>query len=210
MVSQWYGMGPMNLLEFTTRDEGLCEFSADAGQVCTLQYHHGDMHIRHYGACGLDLQAAVRRELMAEWGPDVEVGRWASASDVLYVMSVGMSELVGCVAVDRRLFHPFVSHLLVVPHFRGLGHGRTLLDFAVLHVANLGFDEARLWCSSRLRLFYDLLGWVEDEGAAADFASPAEEPHVIMRRSVPAQLRLPAPTVCSCDLDSGLWFSKLY
>ena len=165
---------------FVSEDAGCCDFSADAGQVCALQYHDGrdGTRIRRFALCAPDMQAEARRELAAVW-PDVDVGRWASASDVLYVMERGGFGFVGCVAVDRRLFVPFISHLLVSPGLRGRGHGRTLLDFAMRHVARQGFDEAKLWCDPSLCRYYGSMGWEVDGGAQAE-SSPST---VVMRRA---------------------------
>lgn len=162
---------------FVSEDSTCCDFSADAGQVCALLYCPPDSTwIGRYALCGHDVQADAQRSLEAEWG-SVDVCRWASASDVLYIMTVE-GKFAGCVAVDRRLFVPYISHLLVTRDLRRRGYGRVLLEFATMHVANQGFDEARLWCDALMTRFYTMLGWEVDVSVR-----PASSDTVVMYRT---------------------------
>lgn len=170
---------------FLCEDESCCDFSADAGRVSALIYKaHGGVRIWRFALCEPDLQATVRNELAAEWSDGVDVGRWASASDVLYVLSED-GKFVGCVAVDRRLFVPYISHLLVTPACRGRGHGRLLLNFATRHVASQGFDEARLWCYSSMVPLYSSMGWEVDKHAQPESSAEnmSDAPVLVMRRT---------------------------
>ena len=172
----------------------MCQYSADAGMVCATVETDLDTGetIQPFQLLPVPLPGPVpgpapsaRAEtlaaLAAEW-PEVDAAFVAakfgcgghagsagsssggSSSDVLYVMTDRGGRFVGCVAVDRERFHPFVSHLLVRPDRRGRGVGARLLEFAVAYVAKLGFSEAKLWCEGRLRPFYSAHGWSTEVG----------------------------------------------
>ena len=82
--------------------------------------------------------------------------------DVLFVMSSD-SEFVGCIAVDRKQFHPFISNLLVSVEHRKRGHAKTLVAFAESFVRDrLMYDAVRLWCGPDMIHFYRSIGYAVD------------------------------------------------
>jgi len=164
-----------------------CTSVFDIGTVCprSATYEmYDDRSIRHYRRlnitpyqrCGADVRAAVARHLLAEWGEGNKVGteaesaamierRWGSGADVMYVAALDEDEqqqqLVGVVGVDRLQFLPVISHLYVVPEFRGKGHSARLLDIAEDYVRlDLRFREVYLWCEPRLTGMYAARGYV--------------------------------------------------
>ena len=148
---------------------------ADAGMVHTLEVTFDDgCEVRPYQQHDPPVRRKVEELLDAEWGsgasgPVIDeamiLSKWPGA-DVLYVMTDGGS-VVGCVAVDRERFFPFVSHLCIAGHRRGRGDGRRLLDVAEQYAGGLGFTEIKIWCSDTLVPFYAKSGWsVEDRTAA--------------------------------------------
>lgn len=60
-----------------------------------------------------------------------------------------------------------VPSLHVLPHLRGHGHGRTLLDRALAELRGRGYVECTLWVLEEnrpARMFYEKLGWRTDGG----------------------------------------------
>jgi ribosomal protein S18 acetylase RimI-like enzyme len=60
-----------------------------------------------------------------------------------------------------------ITSIHVLPHLRGQGHGRALLDQALAEFRRRGFAEVTLWVlegNASARRFYERLGFREDEG----------------------------------------------
>ncbi len=60
-----------------------------------------------------------------------------------------------------------ITSIHVLPHLRGRGHGRALLDRAFAEFRRRGFDEVTLWVlegNASARRFYERLGFHEDGG----------------------------------------------
>ncbi len=147
---------------------------ADAGLVRTLTAAFDDdgRVVRPYQAQAPAVRSAIVEWLRSEWGAAYDsahvLRRWPG-SDALYVMTEADGATpVGCVAVDRAHFYPFVSHLYVTPRARGGGAGGRLLEVAEDYAATMGFTEAKLWCSDTLVPFYAARGWAIEPS----FATP--------------------------------------
>ena len=155
------------------RHETFCQFQADAGLVCPYETRGDGFEIKPYQQCDAGVCKQAVDALVAEWGgelSDAYIRSMWPGADAMYVMSsdrqdgVAAPRFMGCVAVDRKHFVPFVSHLLVPPTERNKGHGKALLDFACRYVSDaLGFDTARLWCKPDKLAFYERLGWTVEQ-----------------------------------------------
>lgn len=65
----------------------------------------------------------------------------------------------------KRVGH--ITSLHVLPHLRGRGYGRTLMDHALAEFRRRGFREVTLWVLAEnrsARLFYEHCGFVADGG----------------------------------------------
>lgn len=114
--------------------------------------------------------AAIRAELVGyinqEWSELNEAfinDKWSGGSDILYVWLSEEEHLIGCVAVDRHNFYPFISNLFVVPKMRKKGCAKKLIQHGVMCTQSLGFDTSRLWCKKELLAWYKGMGWVVDD-----------------------------------------------
>jgi GNAT superfamily N-acetyltransferase len=160
------------------RKSELCTFMADAGLVCPLQVDDSQYTIRPYQHCSRMVQEAVSAALFAEWrdaATDTEevdytdegIRKAWPGGDVLYVAA--SDELfMGCVAVDRRNFHPFISHLLVTPSARGRGFGTRLLKHGEEYARCLRMESVKLWCGPHMVPFYAKRGYVLADAQKSD------------------------------------------
>lgn len=95
---------------------------------------------------------------------------WNSeGGDALFVMTDQESEeFLGCVAVDRKNFFPFIGNLYVSKDKRNRGLAARLMDYAERFICDgLKFDRARLWCDASLIDFYIKKGYIvekDDDG----------------------------------------------
>ena len=146
---------------------GQCSYAAGSGYACTPMYSAlGQDMIAPLQLCPRDVQAqavAALLEMQLEQQQQEPVVDPRAAYVLLFVLfeprMAGSSVFVGCVAVDRERFQPYIDHLYVTPARRGRGVGRRLLEFAERYVATLRFAEVRLRCAPRLVAFYERLGW---------------------------------------------------
>lgn len=90
---------------------------------------------------------------------------WPGSTDVFYVLiDVIAQEAIGCVAVDRKKFQPFISNLFVISRERGKGWSDVLLQHAEHCIREvLKFREARLWCVPEMVNFYEKKGWTVEK-----------------------------------------------
>jgi ribosomal protein S18 acetylase RimI-like enzyme len=64
-----------------------------------------------------------------------------------------------------------ITSFHILPHLRGKGYGRTLMDHAMKEFSRRGLTQATLWVLEKnkpARQFYDALGWTAD-GARKDY-----------------------------------------
>jgi len=152
----------------THADDTLCQIQADAGYVCPLVVKSPTYIIEPYQNQSPRIQALVVEQLRNYWGiiytPEYVRRTWVD-TDVLYVATTNEPhpKLIGCMAVDRKHFYPFISHLLVVEEFRKQGHGARLIQLGEDYARSLGFTEVKMWCEPDSRAYYEKKGWkVED------------------------------------------------
>ena len=147
-----------------------CMYYADAGYVCTMSYVQDSIHIRPFQEANEDLKMQTALELTREWGEKLNItnpiemqlyiARNWSSTDVLYVMS-NMGAFVGCIAVDRKNFYPFIGNVFVTHKFRSQGNGKVLMEFAEKYIfTQLKFEYARLWCDDSMLPYYTKQGYV--------------------------------------------------
>jgi len=144
-----------------------CHFQADAGYVCPLTQETSTYKIIQYNQAFPEVQSVVIKHLKKEFGDfysDRFVRKNWSSGDVFYVM-VDKSEtrFIGCVAVDRRNFYPYISELYVVPNERRNGYATKLLKFGEEYTKSLSFYVAKLWCDKELVGFYKKRGYTIEE-----------------------------------------------
>lgn len=142
-----------------------CCHQADAGTVCPLSWYSSKigMSISPYFDLPADAKVSIIVELGNVWPEytDQFILKNFSCGDMLYVATISQ-KVVGCVAVDRKRFQPFISTLLVVPDMRNKGYSKFLIQFAEQYVKQFGFNESRLWCRSNLLDFYKALGYTTE------------------------------------------------
>ena len=130
----------------------LGHFKADIGNVYPLIVTEGDYVIRPYVECPPDVKAATSTALLGEWAklatPEYIATNWCD-SDVLYVLT-HLDAFVGCAVIDRKQFHPIISHLFVKQEHRKQGHAQRLLATIYEYVRSMGFSYVKLWCLPRL------------------------------------------------------------
>lgn len=145
------------------QEEG--NFLADIGVVYPLVVKGYDYSIDGFNKQPLEIQQEIAYLLHDEWGTDKLTytneyiqKNWAS-TDVLYIL-VSNGKVIGCVAIDRHKFYPFISHLYIKKEYRGLGYASNLLELCEEYAKKqLKFTEIKLWCEERLVKFYQKQGW---------------------------------------------------
>ncbi len=167
---------PRALPQKETPQTELCQFQADAGYVFAPASKSDDgITVVPFPQCSDALQRTTSEHIFREWGKDLQVSsvdeclaiirrQWSTAGDSMYVMSQSAreghaAEFIGCVAVDRKQFYPYISHLYVHPDHRKRGFGQQLVEHGVKHAAACKFSEVKLWCERKLLPFYEGLGW---------------------------------------------------
>jgi GNAT superfamily N-acetyltransferase len=143
----------------------LSRFLADSGNVCPLEVHATDYVILPFSEHSAEVRRQTAEGLQKEWGgaehvftEDFIQKTWPDV-DVMYVVACG-DVFVGCMAVDRKNFYPFISNLLVAPDFRGRGFAGRLLELGETYARDaLHFDRVKLWCKNELKSFYERRGW---------------------------------------------------
>jgi GNAT superfamily N-acetyltransferase len=150
-----------------------CYHYADIGLACPTEVHSEFYDIMPYQYINNELQEKTAQYLQNEWGNkktytvDTILEEWPLI-DALYVMTYNTkqvktkSSVIGCVAIDRKYFFPFISHLYVLPELRGKGYGAVLIDFALKTVKILGFNRCKLWCDQNQINYYIKKGWTTE------------------------------------------------
>jgi GNAT superfamily N-acetyltransferase len=147
-----------------------CHHYADIGMACPTESHNDIYDIMPFQNVKIENQEIIARHLQSEWGYkknytiDSILDEWPLI-DALYVMTYNKkcnykSNIIGCVAIDRKYFFPFISHLYVSSEFRGKGYGAVLIDFALKTVKILGFNKCKLWCDYNQINYYKKKGWI--------------------------------------------------
>lgn len=124
--------------------------------------------IHVFQQCTPETKAKIISLISQEWSElDISEAfineKWPGGSDIFYVMmNESDSQLIGCVAVDRHNFYPFITNLFVVPEHRKKGHAKTLIQHGIAFTKSMGFDTARLWCRPHLLSWYTSMGWTQE------------------------------------------------
>lgn len=150
----------------TRKSELNCQFHADSGLICPLIVSDSVYSIKSYLEQPEHIQRAAVEGLAKEWGSsytDAYIRQLWQGTDVLYVATTGTA-FAACMAVDRKQFYPFISHLYVDPAYRKYGYGTRMLILGEEYARSLGFTEVKLWCVERLVGYYTTRGWtIESE-----------------------------------------------
>lgn len=144
-------------------------YEADQGYVCPFQYVGRDIEIMPFQKCSASLRRSVASALLTTWPDDIHcvtvdeaeryvVDNW-KAGDLMYVMKDKQGEFLGCVAVDRKNFFQYISHLYVDQQHRGQGLSLILLQFIECVLKHQHARESRLWCNKSLQSFYEKQGY---------------------------------------------------
>lgn len=163
---------------------GQCKYQADTGLVCPMKFFKKfdghDLLIDTYLNSPDKIKLQCCQYLLDEWGDENNVGtivqqddfikhHWSN-SDALYILTKKYhhsdSKFIGCVAIDRTKFYPYLSHLYIIPEYRKKGMGKFLLEFVEKYTSKSGFSEIRLWCNPSLFLYYNKLGYIEESREA--------------------------------------------
>jgi GNAT superfamily N-acetyltransferase len=149
-----------------------CTFVADIGYICPLRFTMEDLSIVAFLDCSPGVQRQVAEALLEEWGETLGIDsieaaialilkQWSS-SDIMYVMASNKNVL-GFTAVDRKNFYPCISHLYVLPKYRGNGYSTMLMAIAETYIAHMHFTQAMIWCKPELVEFYKKNGYTIDK-----------------------------------------------
>ncbi len=171
-IPETFNITPVPLLDINIKRDLIqltegCHFLADIGMVCPLIVEGDDYKIDNFNNQTAEIQNEVTELLDHEWG-NTELSyhnnyiskNWQTA-DVMYVLidKKNKDTLVGCVAIDRHKFYPFVSHLYIKKECRGYGYAKKLLELCEIYGSKLKFSEIKLWCVKSLVPFYSRIGW---------------------------------------------------
>ena len=170
---------------------------ADIGYVCPIktvwidsQDKQKRLVVQPYQDANFIVKMAVQEALQQQWGngdimyDDDFINKIWHGPGVLYVMTLETEEddsiFVGCVAVDRRNFKPFLSQLYIHPDFRGQRHSHRLIHVVCMHVSSTGFKEVFLWCDRSMVEFYEKNMWKVYDCETDDSFSSRDDNVVIM------------------------------
>ncbi len=76
------------------------------------------------------------------------------AGDIFYALAFG-SQFIGCVAIDRKNFYPYLTHLYISPSHRGNGYAALLIKFTEIVLIQQQDRDVRLNCAKSLKSFYE-------------------------------------------------------
>lgn len=135
-----------------------CMYSASDGIIHPLRFDNG---VTIYQELPINIQKQVVDTISIEWPEftDAYVRKhWNCATNLFYVLHKN-DNFIGCVAIDRIVFLPYISHLYVVKDERHKGYAKYLLSIVEKCTKHLGFDISRLSCKPELISFYNKLGY---------------------------------------------------
>ena len=144
-----------------------CYHYADIGLTCPTEVHNNIYDIIPFQYIDKYKQQIVVNYLNLEWGKkknytiDTILDEWPLI-DALYILTNKnkyKNNIIGFIAIDRKFFFPFLSHLYVKSEMRGKGYGTILIDFAIKTVKLQGFKKCKLWCEKNQINYYIKKGW---------------------------------------------------
>lgn len=153
------------------QNDDIVSYNSNGLAVHTLSAHGRHHIIVPYNKAANTIKRQVQELLVQEFGPsyfDDKALReiCQSGSDMMYVMTstdMATPELIGCVAVNRKQFYPFVTDLCVVHKYRMKGCARALMEVLEEFVEHLGYTVVMLHCKQDLVPVYQKLGFIEQE-----------------------------------------------
>ena len=166
----------------TTKSKEYTHFLADVGSVSLLEVEEEEYVILPY----VKLPDTIRKNLIEslyELNPEIShsyiMEHWSQLDMMYGMIHKKTGEFMGCMAVDRKNFYPFLSHLYVHPVYRNQGVGERFLLFAEEITKSFGFREVKLWCKKELIGYYTKFGW-EVENTTKD--AQGEETWVMQKK----------------------------
>lgn len=152
----------------TSRCLDMAHSHADIGTVYPLRVDGPEYTIVPFQKAPPDVQAVLVEKLQV-LNPDLTIAyvleHWCG-SDVFYVMvgaGAAASDFIGAVAVDRKNFEPFMSHLYVDEALRKRGYGERLVEHAIEYARAFKFKTLSLWCEAAMLPYYRKTGWVVEK-----------------------------------------------
>lgn len=162
-------------------------FEADVGYVRPCHYETSSIHIVPFQRSSSVLKRTVASAILKEWPresnckttDEVEtyiLKHWG-AGDLLYVCADKLHDdsFIGCIAIDRKNFFPYISHLYVDDKYRRRGFSKILIEFAETVMTIQRYRESRLWCDPYLQNFYTKQGYINDG---------SQDGHLIMKKTL--------------------------
>jgi predicted GNAT family acetyltransferase len=148
-----------------TKCVGVSHCHADIGTITALQVDTPNFKILPFKKVPPDMQEIVATKLKSlnpKMSKHYITENW-NGSDIMYVMISKDNKFIGTVAVDRKNFDPYISHLFVDPTFRKKGYGERLLDHGIDYARLFKFDAVKIWCVDSLVPYYSSKGWVQEK-----------------------------------------------
>jgi GNAT superfamily N-acetyltransferase len=144
---------------------GVSHCHADIGTITALQVDTPNFKILPFKKVPPDMQEIVATKLKSlnpKMSKHYITENW-NGSDIMYVAISKDNKFIGTVAVDRKNFDPYISHLFVDPTFRKKGYGERLLDHGIDYARLFKFDAVKIWCVDSLVPYYSSKGWVQEK-----------------------------------------------
>jgi predicted GNAT family N-acyltransferase len=125
---------------------------------------------------------AVRRAVFIEEQQIPEAEEWDAEDDTcLHLLAEDATGALGCARLIARGKTAKIGRVAVIPHARGAGLGRRIMEVALDQARASGFSEAVLESQVAVIGFYETLGFVA-EGPEYDDGSGIL--HRVMRRAI--------------------------
>lgn len=150
--------------EIISKCTELSHSHADIGTVTPIELYAKDFCIIPYQSAKINTQKELADKLHSlnkDISREYILENWRG-SDVMYVMISG-NDCIGSVAVDRKNFEPFISHLYVDEIYRNKGYGKKLLEYGILYSREFKFNIVKLWCEQTMIPYYEKLGWKNEK-----------------------------------------------
>lgn len=150
--------------EIISKCTELSHSHADIGTVTPIELYAKDFCIIPYQSAKINTQKELADKLHSlnkDISREYILENWRG-SDVMYVMISG-NDFIGSVAVDRKNFEPFISHLYVDEIYRNKGYGKKLLEYGILYSREFKFNIVKLWCEQTMIPYYEKLGWKNEK-----------------------------------------------
>lgn len=148
-----------------TKCMGVSHCHADLGTITALQVESSNYKILPFKKVHPDMQEIVATKLKSlnpKMTKHYILENW-NGSEIMYVMISKDDRFIGSVAVDRKNFEPYISHLFVDTIFRNKGYGERLLEHGIEYSRLFKFEHVKLWCVDILVPYYASKGWVQEK-----------------------------------------------